>query len=408
VRISQVYGGGTGATYSCDYVELFNGSDAPVDIGGWSVQYGSSTGSSFGSSTYNIARIPSGATIPACGYYLIRGYCGTAGAALPVTPDLAPTSGWIFNFSGTDGKVALFSDQVMGRTCAQAKAAATLEDLVGYGAANCYKTAPAVTLDAASVLVRGGSGMTDAGDNSTDFVKVAAAGVTMHNSASAPNPACQEEPPDPPVPVAPPDGATGVAVPVSLTVTVSDPDGDVLTVRFYGRSSSAAVAGQAPDAGPRADFALLGTVTGVPSGSNAAFDWSGLAAETRHEWYVRISDGHVPDVTGPAWDFTTAPSSTGVDEPGHGGLALAPPAPNPAQGSLRLAFDLPRAMRVRLVVVDVQGRVVATLAEGDLGAGRHERTWDGLAVGAPGGAGLYFVRLETPEGSRVRRVARLR
>jgi hypothetical protein len=92
----------------------------------------------------------------------------------------------------------------------------------------------------------------------------------------------------------------------------------------------------------------------------------------------------------------------------YGGLALAPPAPNPARGTLRFSFDLPRAMRVRLEVLDVQGRVVAALAEGDFGPGRHERSWDASVNGARAGAGLYFVRLETPEGRLVRRVALLR
>jgi hypothetical protein len=156
-----------------------------------------------------------------------------------------------------------------------------------------------------------------------------------------------------------------------------------------------------------ADFALLGTVAGVPSGSNAVFQWSGLDSETRYEWYVTVSDGQAGR-TGPTWSFTTASSSTGVGDRAHAGLALAPPAPNPARGALRFSFDLPRAMHVRLEVVDVQGRVVAALAEGDFGAGRHERAWDASTHGARAGAGLYFVRLVTPEGRLVRRVALLR
>ena len=189
VRISQVYGGG-GGYYQCDYVELFNNSGCPVDIGGWSVQYGGATGSTFGSSTYNYALIPSGATIPACGYYLITGACSTAGADLPVTPDLKiPTSPplWQFNFSATAGKVALFNDQVFNRTCAQALAVAV--DLVGYGAANCCETALAPGLDNMHVLVRAGAGAVDNDNNSTDFSSVAEP-WPMHNSASPRNPDC--------------------------------------------------------------------------------------------------------------------------------------------------------------------------------------------------------------------------
>jgi hypothetical protein len=65
-------------------------------------------------------------------------------------------------------------------------------------------------------------------------------------------------------------------------------------------------------------------------------------------------------------------------------------------------------MRVRLEVLDVQGRVVTVLAQGDLGPGRHERSWEASVNDVRVGAGLYFVRLATPDGSLVRRVAVLR
>jgi hypothetical protein len=190
VRISQIYGA-SGNYYKCDYVELFNNSGCPVDIGGWSLQYGSATGSSFGSSTYNYALIPSGAVIPACGYYLIRGYCSTAGADLPVTPDLQPAVPpvWSFNLSGSSGKVALFSDQVLNRTCAQAQASPNLVDLVGYGAANCFETTPAVAGDNFSVLVRNSAGAVDTDNNLNDFSKVAQP-WPMHTTASPRNPDC--------------------------------------------------------------------------------------------------------------------------------------------------------------------------------------------------------------------------
>jgi hypothetical protein len=66
VRISQVYGSGSKVAngYERDYVGSFNGSNAPANVGGWSVQHGSAQGSSFGSATHDYAKIPSGATIP--------------------------------------------------------------------------------------------------------------------------------------------------------------------------------------------------------------------------------------------------------------------------------------------------------------------------------------------------------
>ena len=81
------------------------------------------------------------------------------------------------------------------------------------------------------------------------------------------------------------------------------------------------------------------------------------------------------------------------------GLALAPARPSPARGTARVEFTLPRAGRARLSVVDLRGREVAVLADGELPAGRHAATW---SAGAGGGAraGLYFVVLRAA-GSRL-------
>src|SRR5689334_14648718 len=45
----QVYGGSAnaGATYKNDFIDLFNRGTSPVTVTGWSVQYASSTGSSW-------------------------------------------------------------------------------------------------------------------------------------------------------------------------------------------------------------------------------------------------------------------------------------------------------------------------------------------------------------------------
>src|SRR5688500_10184507 len=75
VVISQVYGGGGATTgspaYQNDYVELFNYSSAPVSIGGWSLQYGSSTGQ-FASTGVNLYVFPAGTSIGAGKYLLIK------------------------------------------------------------------------------------------------------------------------------------------------------------------------------------------------------------------------------------------------------------------------------------------------------------------------------------------------
>ena len=49
LRVSQVYGGGgnAGATYTNDFIELFNAGAGSINLSGWSVQYASATGTSW-------------------------------------------------------------------------------------------------------------------------------------------------------------------------------------------------------------------------------------------------------------------------------------------------------------------------------------------------------------------------
>jgi hypothetical protein len=86
------------------------------------------------------------------------------------------------------------------------------------------------------------------------------------------------------------------------------------------------------------------------------------------------------------------PSLLPVDAPPVAArLAIQAIAPNPSRGAATVGFSLPRADRVHVGIVDVQGRAVATLADRSFGAGRHELRWNGTRDGAPAPAGLYFV-----------------
>ncbi len=119
------------------------------------------------------------------------------------------------------------------------------------------------------------------------------------------------------------------------------------------------------------------------------------------------------DVHGNVSPFaTTLPLGT-LDSPGDAlptEVALAPLGANPWRGgALSLRFDLPRAARASLAVFDVSGRLVRTLAGGDLPAGRHLAAWDGAdANGHALPNGVYLVRLSTDERRITRRVTRLR
>jgi hypothetical protein len=71
-------------------------------------------------------------------------------------------------------------------------------------------------------------------------------------------------------------------------------------------------------------------------------------------------------------------------------------APNPTRGPMRLYFALPYDTEARLRVFDLQGRVVATIVDGHMTAGRHLASWNGLTQSGPALSGVYFVRLQVP------------
>ena len=94
--------------------------------------------------------------------------------------------------------------------------------------------------------------------------------------------------------------------------------------------------------------------------------------------------------------------SAGVEDGAVTAFALSAVMPNPAHNLARIGFALPRVARIHLAVLDVQGREVLTLADGEYNAGRHEAAFSTSRAPGPG---LYFVRMTTPTRSFVQRFA---
>ncbi len=66
-------------------------------------------------------------------------------------------------------------------------------------------------------------------------------------------------------------------------------------------------------------------------------------------------------------------------------------------------------MHAKLAIYDVTGRLVATVADGNLEAGTHRLNWDGVDSGGrriP--AGVYFARLEAKDFNATRKILFLR
>jgi hypothetical protein len=94
------------------------------------------------------------------------------------------------------------------------------------------------------------------------------------------------------------------------------------------------------------------------------------------------------------------PTAAGTDLRQGTLLRLLPGRPNPFAERTQLGFETPVPMAARLEVYDVGGRLVRTLFDGAVGAGRHVSTWDGRdGEGHSVAAGVYLVRLLGADGT---------
>ncbi len=83
---------------------------------------------------------------------------------------------------------------------------------------------------------------------------------------------------------------------VNLSVSVSDPDSDVLTVKFFNATSDE----------------LIRSKSGVSNGSRVEVVWEDLAPGNTYNWYASVEDGKKSN-TSDVWSFTTV--KTGENSP---------------------------------------------------------------------------------------------
>jgi hypothetical protein len=98
---------------------------------------------------------------------------------------------------------------------------------------------------------------------------------------------------------------------------------------------------------------------------------------------------------------TPAQASRALVEGAPGATAIAGVAPNPVRGTAAVRFVLPDVGPARLALLDVLGREVAVLAEGEYVEGEHAATLDAGRLAA----GSYLLRLTSAYGATVRRVS---
>ena len=155
-----------------------------MPLAGWSVQYASAVGTTFQSTALT-------GTIRPGRHYLVQEAAGAGG-----TQDLpTPNATGSIAMSATSGKVRVVTDTGDAR------------DLVGYGAANQFETAPTPTLANTTAALRNGDGAVDTDDNAADFT------IGAPNPRNMPGVTATD----------PADGASNVPLDSNVTVTFGGP-----------------------------------------------------------------------------------------------------------------------------------------------------------------------------------------
>ncbi len=164
--INEVYGGGgnSGATYTNDFVELYNKGTDAIDLSSYAIQYASSGGTSYQVTTLS-------GSLPGGQHYLVQEAQGNGGTTAPPTPNATGT----IAMSGSNGKVALTSTPTALSGVVDPATDAAVVDYVGYGSASVFAgSGPAPGLSSTT------------SDNRTDFASTADNAADFTTAAPTP------------------------------------------------------------------------------------------------------------------------------------------------------------------------------------------------------------------------------
>lgn len=171
--------------------------------------------------------------------------------------------------------------------------------------------------------------------------------------------------------------------------------------------SRVTAAAQVPAAFPDTGLSLC-TLSGdqfpvslVSDGSNGAF----LMWEDHRDYGANLVDVYVTRFTREGVVGSTVDVVPPQVLPG---LTMSAPRPNPATARTWFDLTLPAAARARVEVLDLTGRLLAVLHDGELAAGTHVLHWDGRDRGrhlVP--PGVYLVRARAANAAAARRIVRM-
>ncbi|MEE9554514.1 MAG: aminotransferase class I/II-fold pyridoxal phosphate-dependent enzyme, partial [candidate division Zixibacteria bacterium] len=156
----------------------------------------------------------------------------------------------------------------------------------------------------------------------------------------------------------------------------------------------------------------------VDVGTNADPVRSALASRgilVRTGWgmshHLRVSTGTMDEMIDfiAALDEILTPLRAGEDLPKPTMTELYQAYPNPFNSSTQLRIHIPRISQTKLEIFDIQGRLVKTLVDRNLGAGEYSFRWNGINhSGQAVSSGSYFYRLISGEDTITRRMMLLK
>lgn len=85
-------------------------------------------------------------------------------------------------------------------------------------------------------------------------------------------------------------------------------------------------------------------------------------------------------------------------------FALEQNYPNPFNGMTMIQYSLPRSGAVRITVMDLLGREIAVIADGEQAAGTHHHAWDASSLAS----GMYLCRMTSGGFSQMRKLLLVR
>ena len=133
-------------------------------------------------------------------------------------------------------------------------------------------------------------------------------------------------------------------------------------------------------------------VVETPQGSTTFVVWNDALSQ---DFFLEVAGQPTAVYFDPDnWILKSVSPGTGIEGDAAVSRLALYPAPNPFSESAGIAYEVPAAGHATLAVYDVAGRLVRTLVDSDIQAGRHSVAWDGTdGSGARAAAGVYFCRL---------------